>query len=77
MKPQAQALLTLVTIMAAALAGCDTGARQVEYQPQRAVSADIAASLDRGPTASQPGITGAQEPLGALPWQIGSHDAVD
>jgi hypothetical protein len=52
------------------LAGCSQGARQVDYSPQRAFSSDIANSLNRGPTAAKPGMQGAQEPLGALPWQI-------
>lgn len=72
MKLQTQALLLLV---AASLAGCAFGAREVEFPPERAYSADIAASLNHGPTAAEPGIVGSQEPLGALPWQIGEHDA--
>lgn len=57
-------------LAALALAGCDSGARQVDYSQQRGISSDISNSLDRGPTAAQPGVTGAQEPLGALPWDI-------
>ncbi len=53
-----------------ALGGCDTGARQVDYSQQRAISSDISNSLDRGPTAGKPGMMGIQEPLGAMPWEI-------
>jgi hypothetical protein len=53
------------------MAGCDSGARDVDYTPQRAYIADISASLDHGPTALKPGMTGPQEPIGAFPWQIG------
>lgn len=62
----------LLAVMMAALAGCDIGAREVDFTPQRNISADIAAALDRGPTASHPGIAAREEPIGAIPWQ--SHD---
>jgi hypothetical protein len=53
------------------LVGCDIGARQVDYSPQRAFTADIDASLHHGPTASKPGMLGTEEPMGALPWELG------
>jgi hypothetical protein len=63
---------TLAAIIAAlALVGCDSGAREVDYSPQRNFTADIDASLNHGPTSSKPGMVGAQEPIGALPWEIG------
>ncbi len=60
----------LVLLGGLALAGCDSGAREVDYSPQRGISSDISSSLEHGPTATSPGMTGAQEPLGAMPWQI-------
>jgi hypothetical protein len=60
----------IVLLGGLALAGCGTGAREVDYTPQRGISSDISSSLDHGPTATSPGMMGAQEPLGAKPWQI-------
>ena len=56
-----------------ALAGCSLGARQADYSPQRDYSADIAAALNHGPTSAEPGIVGREEPIGALPWDIGQR----
>jgi len=53
-----------------ALAGCEGGAREVDYSQQRGISSDIANSLNHGPTAVQPGEAGDEEPLGAQPWTI-------
>lgn len=64
---------TLAAIMAILLlVGCDTGAREVDYSPQRAYSADIDASRDHGPTSLKPGMLGSEEPVGAFPWDIGN-----
>ena len=52
------------------LAACGDGAREVDYSPQRGYSSDIASALNHGPTASRPGMEGAEEPLGAMPWEI-------
>jgi hypothetical protein len=61
----------LVLLGGLALAGCDSGAREVDYSQQRGISSDISSSLEHGPTATNPGMTGGvQEPLGAMPWQI-------
>jgi len=55
-----------------ALVGCSTGAREVDYTPQRAFSADIDASLNHGPTSAKPGMVDSQEPIGAFPWDLGA-----
>ena len=65
----------LLAVMAMTLAACDTGARDVDYSPQRAYSADIDAALNHGPTASHPGIVAREEPIGAIPWRIPDRDA--
>ena len=54
------------------LVGCGTGAREVDYSPQRGYSADIDASLNHGPTSSKPGMLGSMEPVGAFPWDMGN-----
>jgi hypothetical protein len=64
------ARLLLVALWAAALAGCDSGAREVDYNPQRAISSDIDASLNHGPVASKPGMNSSEEPQGAFPWNL-------
>jgi hypothetical protein len=63
--------MLIVALGAAALAGCDNGAREVDFTPQRAISSDIDASLNHGPTASKPGMSSSEEPQGAFPWDIG------
>jgi hypothetical protein len=63
--------MLIVALGAAALAGCQNGAREVDYTPQRAISSDIDASLNHGPTASKPGMSSSEEPLGVFPWDIG------
>ena len=60
-----------VALAALALAGCEGGAREVDFTPQRAISSDINASLDHGPTAARPGMISSEEPQGAFPWDIG------
>ncbi len=72
MKLQTQALLLLV---AASLAGCAFGAREVEFPPERGYSADIAASLNHGPTAAGLASSAARSRSARFPWQIGEHDA--
>jgi hypothetical protein len=62
----------LFAMAAIALAACGIGAREVDRSPQRNFSADIAAALDHGPTATHPGMLARQEPIGAIPWR--SHD---
>ena len=64
--------LLLLAPIATSLAACDIGAREVDYTPQRAYSADIDAALDHGPTAAHPGMLAREEPIGAMPWR--SHD---
>jgi hypothetical protein len=63
--------MVIVVLGAAALAACQNGAREVDYTPQRAISSDIDASLNHGPTASKPGMSSNEEPQGAFPWDIG------
>ncbi|HUC66242.1 MAG TPA: hypothetical protein VMA53_12470 [Stellaceae bacterium] len=58
------------------LAGCSGGARDVDYTPDRGISADIAASHSPGSSSLYPGISGtsqSDEPLGLLPWLIGER----
>ena len=52
------------------VAGCANGARDVDYTPDRGISADIDATHARGSTDINPGVTETGEPLGAIPWQI-------
>jgi len=63
--------LLFIALCAGALAGCDGGGREVDFTPQRAISSDIDASLNHGPTASSPGMSTSEEPQGAFPWDIG------
>ncbi|HUB96216.1 MAG TPA: hypothetical protein VL993_09880 [Stellaceae bacterium] len=63
--------MLFVALAGIALVGCDMGARDVDYNPQRAISSDIDASLSTGPTSSNPGMNSANEPEGVFPWQIG------
>jgi hypothetical protein len=59
------------------LAGCSGGARDVDYTPDRGISADIAASHSPGSGSLSPGMSGisesSNEPLGLLPWEIGER----
>jgi hypothetical protein len=64
---------TLAAIIAAmALTGCVNAASDADYSQQRGISADITGTLNKGPTASKPGMEGVQEPIGALPWESSS-----
>ncbi|HZB92143.1 MAG TPA: hypothetical protein VE397_11910 [Stellaceae bacterium] len=59
----------------AILAGCSGGAREVDYTPERGISADIAAAHP-GVSSLYPGISSTQdsdEPMGALPWEVGER----
>jgi hypothetical protein len=48
-------------------AGC---ARDFDYPPDRAISADIDASRYRGASSLYPGMTERSGPLGVFPWQL-------
>ncbi len=48
--------------------GCAEGARDIDYTPERGISADIAASHATGPTSLDRGETVGGEPVGAIPW---------
>lgn len=52
------------------VAGCARAAQDVDYSRERAISSDIGATLNRGSTAVQPGVTSAGEPIGAIPWEM-------
>jgi len=60
-------------VMLALLAGCAGGATDVEYTPQRSISADIDASHLRGSTGNYPGIGGRTESVDVIPWRLGDH----
>lgn len=60
----------------ALLAACSGGAREVDYPPERGISADVAAAQPQGATSLYPGMNaglGLREPLGAIPWQLGER----
>lgn len=61
----------------ALLAGCTGGAREVDYPPERGISADIAATHDLGASSLYPGMDmsagSVGEPLGVVPWQLGER----
>jgi hypothetical protein len=59
-----------VAAMLALLAGCSGGAREVDYPPERGISADIAASRYSGPTSLYPGMSESGELEGVMPWQL-------
>jgi hypothetical protein len=62
---------TVAAIAALALlGGCGDSAREVDYTPQRGISADIDAARLAGPTALRPGMAARGEPLGAFPWRL-------
>jgi hypothetical protein len=62
--------MSVPVVLALATSSCSG----VDYSRDRAIDADIAASLDRGPSSLYPGWNSAQplnsEPLGAVPWMI-------
>jgi hypothetical protein len=53
------------------LGGCDIsgGAHDVDYTRDRAISQDIDAARDPGPTALRPGVDLRDEPLRVVPWE--------
>ena len=60
----------LAALTALALAGCAQGplpTNGVGYTEQHSINADIAASLNQGPTAIAPGMSVRDQPLGAHP----------
>ena len=59
------AVLAGVTGALAGRAGPD-----IDYSPSRAISADIDAVHDTGPTSLYPGEAPRDEPNGAFPWRI-------
>jgi hypothetical protein len=61
--------LAALTVLAL-LAACGDSAREVEYTQSRGISADIAATHDRGPSSLQPGETASREPRGAILWRF-------
>lgn len=64
-----RSILALVAAVLSLAAGCDIGAREVDYRPSRGISADIAASHATGATSTIRGRTTEGEPVGAIPWQ--------
>jgi hypothetical protein len=67
-----QRLIPLAVL--ALLAACGGGARDVDYSPERGISADIAATYATGPTSMQNyGETTDMEPYGSIPWQAGQR----
>jgi hypothetical protein len=54
----------------ALLAGC---ARDIDYPPDRGISADIDASRFHGASSLYPGMSERSEPLGVFPWQLGDR----
>ncbi|HEV2549782.1 MAG TPA: hypothetical protein VGU20_20880 [Stellaceae bacterium] len=64
------AILAATTLF---LVGSCDGAREVDYRPSRGISADIAATHEMGATSLRRGMTTEEEPLGAMPWQLGER----
>lgn len=58
----------LVAIGVALIAGCAGGARDVDYSRDRAISADIDASLSTTSPLLKHGQIEHDEPYGAIPW---------
>jgi hypothetical protein len=63
MSPSIAALAVLTV-----LAGC---AADIDYPPERGISADIDASRYGGASSLYPGMTERSEPFGVFPWQLG------
>ena len=57
-------------VLALTAFGCTTGARDVDYPPSRAISADVAASHATGAIGSRPGRALRDEPYDAYPWVL-------
>jgi hypothetical protein len=59
------------------LVGCAGGARDVDYPPDRGISADIAATHSADSSSLFPGMNTSagedSEPLGLFPWQLGER----
>lgn len=62
-------------LLLALLPACSGGARDVDYPPERGISADIAASHASGATSTYLGRTIGGEPLGAFPWTLDERHA--
>jgi len=60
--------MSLIVGATAALTACAGG--DIDYSQQRAISEDIDAAYDRGPTSLNPGENPRDEPEGAYPWRI-------
>jgi hypothetical protein len=63
MSPSIAALAVLTV-----LAGC---APDIDYPPDRGISADINASRYGGASSLYPGMSERSEPFGVFPWQMG------
>jgi hypothetical protein len=61
-------VVPLIVAATAALAACSGG--DADYSPQRAISEDIDATYDSGPTSLNRGEDPRDEPEGAFPWRI-------
>jgi hypothetical protein len=60
----------MLAVAALTLQACGSGARDIEYSQNRAISGDIGATFNKGPSSTSPGIQQRDEPLGAIPWQM-------
>jgi hypothetical protein len=60
--------MCLIVGATAALTAC--AGSDIDYSQQRAISEDIDAAYDRGPTSLNPGENPRDEPEGAYPWRI-------
>jgi hypothetical protein len=56
------------------LAGC---AQDIDYPPDRGISADIDASRYSGASSLYPGMSERSEPLGVFPWQIDERHQIE
>ena len=72
-KPISRRLLAMLAATTLILVGGCDGAREVDYRPSRGISADIAATHEMGATSLRRGMTTEEEPLGAMPWQLGQR----
>ena len=60
----------LAVIGSAVIAGCAIGARDVDYRPERGISADIDATHQTSPRLLQRGQIQHDAPNDAFPWQF-------
>jgi hypothetical protein len=58
----------------AVFGGC---ARDIDYPPDRGISADIDASRYSGASSLYPGMSERSEPLGVFPWQIDERHQIE